>query len=393
MRIGLSRCKYPEVRCIVNKESINDTYINFEKLNLSYYINKFKSFFFKKNVTHYFFKPFFFESKHIDIFHFVNDITDAKVRWVSTFETMIPRTDALLNEHRKANGEISYKYESSIETFVELMASNFCLKIIALSSNSYNIQCAFLKAYPKYFESIISKMEILQPPQKLLVNYISEKKLPLNKIRFIFIGRDFYRKGGAEIVYAFDSLIKAKSLDQEKIELILVGDLSRTNNYVFNANQLEEEELLGISSMINNTDYIKHYNFLDNEKIINLIKCSHVGLLPTWGDTFGYSVLEMQAAGCPVITTDVRALQEINNNNVGWLISTKKNIFNEIVIQNADELLVYKHSIIRQLKKIILEIYHEPFIINEKATASIERIRKDHNPKKYFEKLQTFYMS
>ncbi|MFW2788163.1 glycosyltransferase, partial [Acinetobacter baumannii] len=60
----------------------------------------------------------------------------------------------------------------------------------------------------------------------------------------------------------------------------------------------------------------------------------HIGLLPTWADTFGYSVLEFQACGCPVISTDVRALSEINNNDIGWLINVDKNKYGEIVVDS-----------------------------------------------------------
>lgn len=46
------------------------------------------------------------------------------------------------------------------------------------------------------------------------------------------------------------------------------------------------------------------------------MKKAHVCLLPTWMDTFAYSVLEAQACGTPVISTSLRALTEINNENV-----------------------------------------------------------------------------
>lgn len=71
---------------------------------------------------------------------------------------------------------------------------------------------------------------------------------------------------------------------------------------------------------------IKHYVRLPNQEVLKLLKNTHVGLLPTWADSFGYSVLEAQAAGCPVITTDVRAHPEINNNEIGWVMEVPKKV-------------------------------------------------------------------
>lgn len=79
------------------------------------------------------------------------------------------------------------------------------------------------------------------------------------------------------------------------------------------------------------------------------MKNSHVGLLQTWSDTYGYSVLEFQACACSVITTDLRALPEINNNEVGWLIELPKNIFKELVLEDEE----HKNKICKIIQKII----------------------------------------
>ncbi|MFH4294310.1 glycosyltransferase, partial [Acinetobacter baumannii] len=83
-----------------------------------------------------------------------------------------------------------------------------------------------------------------------------------------------------------------------------------------------------------NRKNIKIYSNVDNNKVIEMIREHHIGLFPTWADTFGYSVLEFQACGCPVISTDVRALSEINNNDIGWLINVDKNKYGEIVVDS-----------------------------------------------------------
>ena len=43
-----------------------------------------------------------------------------------------------------------------------------------------------------------------------------------------------------------------------------------------------------------------HIHYLENDQVLELLKRTHVSLLPTYDDTYGFSVLEAQAAGCPV---------------------------------------------------------------------------------------------
>ncbi|WP_125140102.1 glycosyltransferase family 4 protein [Clostridium transplantifaecale] len=52
-------------------------------------------------------------------------------------------------------------------------------------------------------------------------------------------------------------------------------------------------------------------------------------LLPTFADTYGYSLLEMQACGLPVVSTNVRAMPEINDNECGWIAKLPVNEYGE----------------------------------------------------------------
>ncbi len=52
------------------------------------------------------------------------------------------------------------------------------------------------------------------------------------------------------------------------------------------------------------------------------MRTADIGMLPSYADTYGFSVLEAQA-GNAVITTDIRALPEVNNPAVGWLIKER----------------------------------------------------------------------
>ncbi|HFF4790555.1 glycosyltransferase, partial [Acinetobacter baumannii] len=142
---------------------------------------------------------------------------------------------------------------------------------------------------------------------------------------------------------------------------------------------------------IMNRKNIKIYSNVDNNKVIEMIREHHIGLLPTWADTFGYSVLEFQACGCPVISTDVRALSEINNNDIGWLINVDKNKYGEIVVDSYSKKDLCRRTIIDQLKKHILSAYENPNVVINKGVESLNRIKKEHSIDYYNDKIKSVY--
>jgi len=106
----------------------------------------------------------------------------------------------------------------------------------------------------------------------------------------------------------------------------LIGNFSRESSCTQNISLIERKKLKSL--ILDNLDRITYYEYLPNNEILELMKYKiQVGMLPTRGDTYGYSVLEFQASGCPVISTDVRALLEINNEDCGWIINVPKNKF------------------------------------------------------------------
>jgi glycosyltransferase involved in cell wall biosynthesis len=99
----------------------------------------------------------------------------------------------------------------------------------------------------------------------------------------------------------------------------------------------------------------------------------------------------MQANGCPVISTDVRALPEINDNEKGWIINVSKNELGEAFYSTFEEREILSKSIDSQLEKIILEIFNNRQSINQKAQLAINHIRENHSMQKYALKLMEIY--
>lgn len=121
---------------------------------------------------------------------------------------------------------------------------------------------------------------------------------------------------------------------------------------------------------------------------------AHIGLLPTIGDTFGFSVLEMQASGCPVVTTNREAMPEINNSKTGWIIDTNSiNVMHKDDYGNYsnEEINTFMQQIDEQLVMTLVNIFNNRTGIVEKAIASLHKIQNDNSPILYEEKLKQIY--
>lgn len=386
MKIGIISNNYPEKRCIINKIEKEVKYINFKRKKY----NRYKASIEGKLLNRFSNEEYKFmteiSKKEVDFFHFFNHISYADNDFIVSFETLLPRVrETLKNHHYK---EVKYPRNKSVKKGLKQLADSKCKKIIALSQSAFDIQNIMLETYPEYQKQIQDKMIIVHPPQKKLINKYEEKQLPTDKIRFLFVGRELHLKGGREIIEVFDNL---SDKYKEKIEIIIVGNINAQHNHAFKGFQDSEKVIQNLSEIIRKNKNILHYNSLNNEEVLKLAKTAHVGLLPTWADTYGYSVLEMQAAGCPIISTNVRALVEINNDVCGWLIKLPKNQCGELAIENSNERDELRRELQWQMSEIIREIIDNPDKIRIKGEESLKRIQINHDPEKYGELLKEIY--
>ena len=302
----------------------------------------------------------------VDLLHFVNDVSCSTTPWVVSFEHYLPRW----NVH---------------STFgATLLASRKCRKIIALSKFAFNHQCHYLEEHTAYKDEIQSKMCIMHPPQKPLITDYSNKPLDQHFITFTLVGHDFFRKGGMEILNAFDRLIA----EDYPVKLNIVSSLE----YGDYASRTSVDDLNAARRLIQKlSSHVTHYLNLPNHEVLNLFIHSHVGLLPTYDDTYGYSILESQAAGCPVITTDVCPLPEINNSAIGWVINVPKDQFGIAHRHTKEQRAALSALIQENLYDIIKHICSNPEVIREKGIKALQKIKEQHDPQERADALERIY--
>ena len=322
----------------------------------------------------------------VELLHFFNGISYGRTPWVTSFETIVPRFAHLVTRHQ--GKEIGHTgLDALTRRGLEALAGSACLAILPLSQSAALMQKDLLKSYAaEYAQPILDKMRVLHPPQEVLVPELRPRAYSArNPIKFILVGAAFSRKGGREILDVFEKLVRQENLP---IRLIIVSSLRIEN---FAAQETEADVAWAKAKIAENSDWLEHYPELPNAETLALMRAADVGLLPSYADTYGFSVLEMQACGVPVVSTDIRALPEINNSTVGWLIKVPKNALGEALFATAEERQALSQSIRGGLEQFVREIAADPAQIAIKGTAALERIRKEHNPAAYADALRQVY--
>lgn len=323
-----------------------------------------------------------------DVFHFFNCINLGKhSKWVISVESGVPWPVSVTRCVESEDADLSsIAQDKYVERRIKALANSNCLGLLALSHCTENIQREIIKQFPQYESIIAKKMITLLPPQKLVINDVKEKRVTWKEeesLTFIYVGSDFYRKGGRETVLVLSELHKRYSF-----KLILISSMAiDEKRYMRSENDEKESKCL----IERNKDWIEYYDRLPNTEVLEKMKKAHVCLLPTWMDTFAYSVLEAQACGTPVISTSLRALTEINNENVGWLIDVPVNRLNNPLHLTREQQDIFSEKLLNGLYDKVEYVLQHREEIKDKAMKCLVKIKDYHSPQKYEEKLRMVY--
>ncbi|WP_236569486.1 glycosyltransferase [Pantoea dispersa] len=379
MKIIVNGKGYPEKRNIIVNDSHH--YLNLKYKNIWFYRNAVRQKIRKANKLFIFAPLPFSVPDDAQIIHLFNEVACTKKRWMATFETEIPRVLPVAGMAKLHNPQLQKQ--------LKLIAAPQCTALLAISDATKKIQIKLLQAFPQQAAAILPKLHTLHPPQAI----ICDRVRPVNqaKLTFSFVGNEFYRKGGAEVVLAFSELLAEGIIHPDSVQVNLTGNLKHRYNIAHGAQQDDAQFHQRIEDLINQQAIFRHETFLQNDRLMKMLEQTDVGLLPTWQDTYGFSVLEMQACGCPVITTNVRALPEINPASAGWLIDCPLNDMFEITIASAQEKLAIRDRIIAQLKQIITQMMAQREAISTRSARALQRIKDQHDPARFRASLDAFY--
>lgn len=289
-----------------------------------------------------FFKP--------DAFHFFNAVSNTKRPWITTMESEFNSFKTPIFDPFDYLQRDEYKY------------------ILPYSNWEKNRQLSMIQDLD--LRNIIEKkMRVVPVPQELFV----EKSKKINKnttIKFILVGNSFFRKGGYEILKIFEILEK----EGYKFHLTIISTIDRRSYPIV----IGDEKYNYALDQIKNKSYISHYSNMNNNDVLNIIKESHVGLLLSNLENYGYFLLECQACGVPVVSTNQRAFSEMNNDEIGWVISLKLNDLLIAEIDTEDKREEVSITIFEKGLLLIKKILDNPEDVEVKGDMAILNIVNNH---------------
>jgi len=172
-----------------------------------------------------------------------------------------------------------------------------------------------LKEYPLISNDILEKVEVVYPG----IREIPDHLLSLNNKKkgriFLLFSGDFFRKGGANVIDAFECIQKKFS----NARLILCCDKKidfNTRNVSLKKKYLDK---------INSNNAIIFLGRIPRDKFLKeILPQTDIYILPTYYEAFGFAVLEAMAYGIPVVSTNLAAIPEMIEDGVsGFLIDIK----------------------------------------------------------------------
>ena len=218
-----------------------------------------------------------------------------KTPWILSFSSYLPYF---------SEKDSKYLYDLSIKA----IKSKYCRKLMPTSENTYNI----LK--DKYFfdEEIESKAEIVNYAYTDVHRNRPLKPSNRDKLRLLFIGHHFFRKGGDILVSLFNEL-----KNHFNIELTIISRIE-ADDWLTKTSKKDEDEM---KNKLTNSSGIDWINSASYKNIVEkFLPEADIFVLPTWGDNWGHVLCEALSAGLPVISTKIRAIPEIVQHDVNGLL-------------------------------------------------------------------------
>lgn len=314
----------------------------------------------------------------VDLLHTCNVVCETRKPWIATFEGAFP-----MGQYK----DTSETHRRWMERNYRQLAAPSCKKILAFSHWAEECTLEWMRwnRCPDY-DLIRSKLMVLYPPQAV---HITEEELEQKfsavqqELRFVFVGRDFYRKGMYECL---QELVRLH--ETVPIRLYLISGLAQ--GYTYRVPRYSAAETAQVQELLEqNRSWIEFYENVPNEQVLQFCKKAHVGLLPTYRDSFGYSVIEMQSCGCTMLTTDIFALPELNDPSVGYVCRIRDAV--DALTDAPEDVQSLRPLLQAQLHEQLDRIIAERELLCEKAQRSLQRVAERYDPDCHAETLWNLY--
>ena len=291
---------------------------------------------------------FFFPLKPADMYHTYNSVVANSRPWVIEVESYLPRYKPMRESHPL------FRWGQ------RRLAGNDCKQLI------------FTSAYTARMNREHLVRAGVDPAKMTVVYRAVEQYLPGEKDRdnftILFAGNGFYRKGGIELLKAFQRLGRTDA------RLWIVSTLE-VDWGVFPT----REDIAWAERTIADDPRITLHRGLPHADLLQLMRKAHVFTSTTFSDSFNNTVLEAMGAQLPVISSDVSSIPEIvAHERNGWLLPVTDRPSDEIADDIAERLkqLMEDPALYRRMSAESLAVTREKFdlrVRNERLLAIYEQ--------------------
>lgn len=317
-------------------------------------------------------EPFF---PRPDLLHFFNSLASVRTPWVTTFEHRLPRWE---RHDESIDG-------SECRAGMDLILGDPCRGLVAFSDASRNVAFRDWESrFPRSeVEAAAAKVRVLLPPQRVVREPVERDpdRCPL----LVFVGGDLYRKGGLQVL---EALHRLRQRGIRRWELVMVGRLDSFGDYASRTDSSSRDAARALIHSM--ADCVVHHERMPGPQVLDLLCRADYYLFPTLADTFGYSALEAMACGAVVVSTNVRAMAEVVDDQVGRSIALPLD-----GDRDAHSLPGFdrtKAHLVDRLEAVILELLEagdEDRL--RRARAATARLRSRHDPAAHAAAIDALY--
>ena len=227
--------------------------------------------------------------------HAFNVIVMTDNCWVVTYEDLLPRTFG-------KGGQYAKKAARN-----RLLRDN-CKAIISLSEYAIR-KFKIWNAEWSGLQRALDKTVVIPPNLPLRVKTAKQRN---KRIRIVFVGRALARKGGVSVL----RMARNAHEDGYQMDIHIVSSL-QINGYTDHTDHARYDDDLALLDLPN----VTLHKELVNEEVLKLLASADFQVMPTLGDTYGYSLLEGFSLGTPSIATRTCAIPEfIKDGRNGYLL-------------------------------------------------------------------------
>ena len=248
--------------------------------------------------------------KRHDLIHAFNRVPISLTPYIIGFESHLPR--AFGREDKPLFRRMS-----------ESLAGDRCRKIIAISETAKR---HFLKQHQDspHLDVLTEKLVVRYPSMPIPDMKFNVPYEAGHLIRLLFVGNHYLRKGG-HVGVKIAQLAKARGVPVQ-VDIISGMEIGSASW----VDPVDPDYLNSVRQELETTDGVVFHQRQPSHRVLELMSQAHFSILPTFSDSFGFSVIESMVNGTPVVLTNQGVFPEfITDGTNGIMINLEVSSLNE----------------------------------------------------------------